>query len=189
MKGEVVYLYAFDVANEIATKKITQILGRPARPFAIRSDHTYPKDVPLYQPLAVEPELSTPPLNGRPVQILIRVYDVGVISVTMRISFDVEALNDLNAFHNPKFESGQSLVDFARELCERVYAELRLVMTRPMNPSVPEAYTVFCVTELPGVTDVDEWLAAQGRAVAGLLTETPPERLSESQVREVFRLQ
>jgi len=188
MKGEVVFLYAFDVANEIATKRVTQILGRKPQPFAIRSDHTYPKDVPLYQPLAVEPDV-TAALAGRPVSVLVRVYEVGVISVTMRVQFEIGGIAELHVFHNPELEGGQSLDDFARGISDKVYAELKSIMTRATRPSAPEAYTVFCITDLPGVTDVEQWLTAESRAVAGLLTETPPENLSESQVREVLRLQ
>ena len=50
MKGEVVYLYAFDVANEIVTANVTYVLGLKAAPFDVRVDRTYPKDVPLYRP-------------------------------------------------------------------------------------------------------------------------------------------
>lgn len=55
MKGEVVYLYAFDVANEIVTSRIQEILASKPVPFEIRTDHTFPKDVPIYKPLAIEP--------------------------------------------------------------------------------------------------------------------------------------
>ena len=53
----------------------------------------------------------------------------------------------------------------------------------------PEAYTVFCLTELGGAKDVNVWLAERRREVAGLLTETAPQNLSESQVSEVLRIQ
>ena len=55
MKAEVVYLFAFDVAGEIATGQIQSILSEKPLPFEVRTDHTYPRDVPLYKPLAVEP--------------------------------------------------------------------------------------------------------------------------------------
>ena len=61
MKGEVVYFYAFDVANEIITPRVQEILSEKPFPFEIRKDRTLPKEVPLYQPLAIEP----PPLSRR----------------------------------------------------------------------------------------------------------------------------
>src|SRR5262249_51906896 len=56
-------------------------------------------------------------------------------------------------------------------------------------PSPPEAYTVFCFTELGGAPDANAWLASQRRELAGLLTETPASHLSETQVTEVLRVQ
>ena len=55
MKGAVVYLYAFDVANEIAMSRVQEILSEKPFPFEIRMDRTLPKDMPLYKPLAIEP--------------------------------------------------------------------------------------------------------------------------------------
>ena len=48
---------------------------------------------------------------------------------------------------------------------------------------------MFCLTDLAGVNDVNRWLEGQRRAVAGLLTETVAEQLSEAQVAEVLRIQ
>lgn len=42
MKGEVVYLNAFDVANEIVTDKVQEILASKPVPFEIRTDYTFP---------------------------------------------------------------------------------------------------------------------------------------------------
>ena len=66
MKGEVVYLYAFDVAYEIVTSKVQEILAQKPFPFTIRTEHTFPRDVPLYQPLAVEPPFHSR-IGNRPV--------------------------------------------------------------------------------------------------------------------------
>jgi len=64
MKGEVVYLYAFDVANEIVTSRVREILSEKPFPFEIRMDRTLPKDMPLYKPLAIEPSALAVRLNG-----------------------------------------------------------------------------------------------------------------------------
>src|ERR1035437_1556794 len=106
MKGEVVYLYAFDVANEIITPRVQEILSEKPFPFEIRMDRTLPKDMPLYKPLAIEPRPLPATLFGTPVRLLIRVYDVGVVTVMMRVAFEMNALEDLMPFHNPKLENG-----------------------------------------------------------------------------------
>src|SRR5208283_5538305 len=85
LQGEVVYLYAFDVANEIITQRVQEILSEKPFPFEIRMDRTFPKDMPLYKPLAIEPRPLSARLQGSPVRLLIRIYDVGVVTVMMRV--------------------------------------------------------------------------------------------------------
>jgi hypothetical protein len=190
MKGEVVYLYAFDVANEIITSRVQEILSEKPFPFEIRMDRTLPKDMPLYKPLAIEPPPLSAPLRGAPVRRLIRVYDVGVVTVMLRVAFEAGALADLMPFHNPQLENGETLDAVALKLCAEVCESLKdLLVGRTEFPPPPEAYTVFCLTELAGANDVNRWLEGQRREVAGLLTETAANQLSEAQVGEVLRIQ
>ena len=190
MKGEVVYLYAFDVANEIVTASVQEILSEKPFPFEIRMDRTLPKDMPLYRPLAIEPRPLPAPLHGTPVRLLIRVYDVGVVTVMMRVAFEANAIGDLMPFHNPKLENGLTLDTVAVKLCAEVCDNLQdSIVGRTEFPTSPEAYTVFCLTDLGGAKDANIWLTEQRCAVAGLLTETAAEKLSESQVAEVLRIQ
>ena len=190
MKGEVVYLYAFDVANEIITPRVQEILSEKPFPFEIRMDRTLPKDMPLYKPLAIEPHPLPAQLHGAPVRLLIRVYDVGVVTVMLRVAFEVGTLAELMPFHNPKLENGLTLDAAALKLCAEVCDSLRDLMVGPTEfPPPPEAYTVFCLTVLAGVDDVNRWLGDQRREVAGLLTETAANQLSEAQVGEVLRIQ
>lgn len=188
MQGEVVYLYAFDVANEIATAGVREILGQAPTPLDIRSDSTSPKDVPLYKPLTVTlaPVSCRPP--GGTARIAVHVFDVGVVNIVMRVEFDVPELADLLPFHNPHLASGESFDEAARRICQDVCASLRGHLVRGSDPNVPEAYTVFCLTDLGAEADADAWFAQQRRSVAGLLTETPAERLSEAQVDETLRI-
>ena len=189
MKGEATYLYAFDVASEIITARVQEILSEKPFPFEIRMDRTLPKDMPLYRPLAIEPSPLPARLHGSPVRLLIRVYDVGVVTVMMRAAFDRAALAELMAFHAPKLESGETLDAVALKLCAQVCDSLKDLMTGRTELPTPEAYTVFCFTDLDGVTDTNLWLAGHRREVAGLLTETAAEKLSEAQVTEVLRIQ
>jgi hypothetical protein len=190
MKGEVVFLYAFDVANEIITSRVHEILSAKPFPFEIRMDRTLPKDMPLYKPLAIEPPPLAAALHGARVQPLIRIYDVGVVTVMLRAAFTVAAPDELMRFHNPQLESGSMLDAVALDFCAKVCDGLKdSLVGRTEFPPPPEAYTVFCVTDLGGMKDANAWLAEQRRAVAGLLTETAAEKLSEPQVNEVLRIQ
>jgi hypothetical protein len=107
----------------------------------------------------------------------------------MRAALDVSALSELMPFHNPKLENGAALDAVASKLCTQVCDSLKDLMIGRSEFPAPEAYTVFCFTELDGVTDANAWLAEHRREVAGVLTETAPEKLSEAQVTEVLRIQ
>jgi hypothetical protein len=120
--------------------------------------------------------------------MLVRVYDVGVITVTLRVPVAVGSLAGLMPFHALALDDGRTADEVAAAACADVCDELRPVMTRPVAPAEPEAYTVFCLGDLGGPADAAAWLAGCGREVAGLLSETPPERLSDAQVEEVLRL-
>jgi hypothetical protein len=189
MKGEVVYLYAFDVANEIATEQINDILANKPFPFGIQATHTLPRDVPLYRPLAIEPPALPTTLGGQPVRSLIRVYDVGVVSIAMRVRFEAANLADLLPFHKPVLANGVALDQTAASLCAEVCKSLRDVLIQSSPQSSPEAYTVFCLTEIEAERDVNQWLTQNRRAVAELLTESSATGLSEMQTAEVLRVQ
>lgn len=188
MKAEVVYLFAFDVAGEIATRRIQSILSEKPLPFEIRTDRTYPRDVPLYKPLAVEPAL-TARLNGQPVRALVRVYEVGAVTVALRVVLELGGFQELVPYHNPRLADGSTLDELARLVCTQVRESLQDLLIHPVPSSEPEAYTAFCLTDMEGVQDVNAWLTEHRREVAGLLAEAAPERLSDAQVGEVLRLQ
>ena len=187
MKGEVVYLYAFDVADEIALGLVTEILSKKAVPFVVRLSSQIPRELPLYQPLAVEP-LVTATIGERPVRVLVRVYGVGVISVTFRVSWEGDSLRSLMALHDPRLDSGDTLDRFARRICDEVYEGLRPVLIRSSRIIEPEAYTVFCITDLGADGDASDWFVKNRREIAGLLTQTSPEALSEDQIQETLRI-
>jgi hypothetical protein len=188
MQGEVVYLYAFDVANEIATARIGEILAERPTSYQIRTSHAFPKDVPLYEPLAIEPPPLVARLRGLTVRQLVRVYEVGVVSVIMRAAVEVDELAQLTPFHQPVLDDGRTLDAAARALCAEVCKSLRDAMVQPAPTPEPEAYTVFCLTNLGGAASAVEWLAANRRAAAELLNEAAPGTLSEMQIAEVLRV-
>ena len=146
--------------------------------------------MPLYQPLAIEPPPLASLLGGGSVRLLIRIYDFGVVTVMMRVAFEVGALAELMRFHNPVLDNGVALGDVAGDFCRKVCASLKDAVVGPTELSSPaEAYTVFCLTELGACADANGWLAQQARGVAGLLTETDGDKLSDTQVGEVLRIQ
>jgi hypothetical protein len=184
----VVYLYAFDVANEIQVGRVAELLSTRPVPFTVRPDRAAPRSVPLYQPLAIEPPPPPAKLTGRAVRLLVRVYEFGVVSVTIRVGFENLSLDDLLPFLDPTLDDGRPLDRLAREVCAETRRGLEDYLVRPGPDTEPEAYTAFCLADLGGETDADRWLADRRRTVAGLLAGMDPARLSEDQVAEGLRL-
>jgi hypothetical protein len=91
--------------------------------------------------------------------------------------------------HAPVLANGEALDDASRSLCVDALRSIKAALVQGCAPSKPEAYTVFCLTDVGESQDVNAWLAANRRAVAGLLAETDKNILSEQQVTEVLRIQ
>lgn len=189
MKGEVIYLYAFDVANEILIGKVQEILSEKPFPFEVKTDRAFPRDVPLYKPLAIEPPALAGQRPGETVRLLIRVYEVGVVSITMRVQFEYGSLLDLMPYHHSQSQDKRSFDQLAREYAAEVCKSLKDYMVRGSFTTEPEAYTIFTLTDLAGIDDVNAWLSRERRTVAGLLAETNPATLSDAQVADTLRLQ
>jgi hypothetical protein len=189
MTGEVVYFFAFDVANEILEAGVRAKLGNRVSEFGWPAKHTAPRDLALPRPLTVTPRCEPVELAGRAVRTEVRLYQFGVVSLIMRAEFDKPRLRDLAPYHRPVLADSRRLEDLARKLCLEICAEIDAFLVRKSAPTEPEAYTCFCIYELGPETDLPRWLGEQRAETAALLTDLDPAALSPAQLDEVFRLQ
>ena len=190
--GEVVYIYAFDVAYDTARQPIAQLLGQPVQQFSMDGSKRNPRQFFFYKPQMVRlpPIERTCSFGSFRVERAIKLLPVGAISITMRIPFAVQDIEDLVAYHDLKF-GDCSLHEEARKLAEQVVAELKGHLIRPQE-QLPEeeAYTVFCIASPPTGRDglpvsAESWFQSHRRAVAALLTqESEGERLSKQESEE-----
>lgn len=178
--GEVVYIYAFDVAYELTRPPLRELLGQPVAQFAVDSSKRTPRELFFYRPQMVRlpPLERIGPRGPVRVQRAVKILPVGAISITVRVPFQVSRVEDLVVYHDLQFSNG-SLHNEVRELAEQVRRELAAYFVRPV-PSLAdeEAYTVFCF-QTPLVTadgsplNAESWWRAHRRAVASLLTQEP----------------
>ncbi len=178
--GEVVYVYGFDVAYEMVRRPVRELLGQPVAQFVVDASKRSPRHLFFYRPQMVRlPPLERIGPNG-PVRIqrVVKLLPVGAVSITIRVPFEVAQIEDLVAYHDLQFSNG-SLNEEVRRLAEEVRRELEAYYVRPVaNLADEEAYTVFCI-ESPLVTQdgaslsAENWLRANRRAVASLLTQEP----------------
>jgi hypothetical protein len=178
--GEVVYIYAFDVAYEMVRQPVRELLGQPVAQFAVDASKRSPRHLFFYRPQMVRlPALERIGPNG-PTRLerVIKLLPVGALSITVRVPFSVSQLEDLVDYHDLQFSNG-SLHEEVRRLAEEVHRELFPYYIRPVQRLADEeAYTVFCI-ESPLRTDdgaplsAEGWWRANRRTVASLLTQEP----------------
>ncbi|HEX7900034.1 MAG TPA: hypothetical protein VF950_19865 [Planctomycetota bacterium] len=179
MKGKVVYLYAFDVADAIRTEEVREVFSQKPFPFQIRVGTQAPKDVRIYQPLTIA--LPDETRDGALVRTFVKIFNVGVISISFEVEVDAPRCADLVPLHK-----APALEKRAEEIRDQTIRNLRPLLVRPNETlAVAEAYTVFCLRDVPG--DVETWSARNRREVAALLNEEPdPQRLATAQVEETW---
>src|SRR5947208_16993779 len=95
--GEVVYIYAFDVAYEMIRQPVRELLGQPVAQFVVDASKRSPRHLFFYRPQMVR----LPPLErigpGGPLRVdrVVKLLPVGAISITIRVPFEVERIEDL----------------------------------------------------------------------------------------------
>ena len=191
--GEVVYMYAFDVAYEMSRRPVRELLGQPVAQFVVDATKRSPRQLFFYRPQMVRlPTLEKlGPIGPVRLERSVKLLPLGAISITVRVAFSVERIEDLVAFHDLKFRDGTWLYDDVRQLAEQVRKELEPYYTRPV-PTLgdEEAYTVFCINSPLVAADgarvrVEDWMTRSRREIAALLTEEPdPQHLSEQEASE-----
>ena len=190
--GEVVYIYAFDVAYEMTRHPVRELLGQPVAQFVVDASKRSPRQLFFYRPQMVRfPPLERIGPHG-PVRVerVIKLLPVGAISISVRVPFEVAQVEDLVAYHDLQFSNG-SLNEEVRRLAEEVRGELASYYVRPVQQlAEEEAYTVFCIetpllTEESAALSAANWWRANRRAVASLLTQEPDvDHLSKQEADE-----
>jgi hypothetical protein len=190
--GEVVYIYAFDVAYEMTRQPVRELLGQPVAQFVVDASKRSPRQLFFYRPQMVRlPPLERIGPHG-PVRVerVIKLLPVGAISISVRVPFEVQQIEDLVAYHDLQFSNG-SLSEEVRRLAEEVRSELASHYVRPVRHlAEEEAYTVFCIespllTEAGAPLSAESWWQAHRRAVASLLTQEPEiDHLSKQEADE-----
>jgi len=190
--GEVVYIYAFDVAYEMTRQPVRELLGQPVAQFVVDASKRNPRQLFFYRPQMVRlPPLERIGPHG-PVRMqrVIKLLPVGAISITVRVPFEVGQVEDLVGYHDLQFSNG-ALSEEVRRLAEEVRSELAPYYIRPVRQlAEEEAYTVFCiqsplVSEEGAGVGAEAWWRANRRAVASLLTQEPDvDHLSKQEADE-----
>lgn len=176
-RGEVVYLFAYDVAYDTNRRPIETLLGQPLAEFVVDSSKRAPRQLFFFRPQMVRlPITERIGPHGRVrVERTVKFLPVGAISISVRVPFEINDLHELVAYHDLSF-SGRSLHDEIAELAEEIRRELHPHLIRPAETlAVDEAYTVFCIEPLHSPDGAaimaERWLEGHRREVAAILTQ------------------
>jgi hypothetical protein len=190
-RGEVVYLFAYDVAYDTSRQRLETLCGHPVAEFAVDSSKRAPRQLFFFRPQMIRfPAMERIGPHG-PVRIerTVKFLPVGAISIAVRVPFAIHDLQDLVAFHDLNFSNG-ALHDEVRHLAHEICQELRPHLIRPNEHLADEeAYTVFCLEPLKNpagqTISAESWLAANRREVASILTQERDDgRLSRQESEE-----
>jgi len=189
--GEVVYVYAYDVAYELTREPVDQLLGQKPVAFEFDSSRRHPRHHFFYKPqmIRLPPTERVGPYGPVNLERVIKLLPVGAVSITVRVPFAVDRIEDLVAFHDLHFDTGSLNYD-VRLLAEAVRRELEPYCIRPVPHLVDEeAYTVFCLHAPLRGSDgqplsAESWLQPHRRQVAALLTQEADINLLSKQEAE-----
>lgn len=190
--GQVVYMFSFDIAYELPRDPGDRLLGQPIVQASVGTDKRSPRQLVFYRPKMIHlpPQQRAGPHGPVTVERAVKLLTVGAISITVRVPFTVDRIEELVQYHDLRFEDG-SLTAEVRELAEQVRQELIPYCNRPVEQiGEEEAYTVFCIVS-PLITEdgtrltAEKWLADRRRQVASLLTqEEDVDLLSDQEVQD-----
>jgi hypothetical protein len=185
--GQIVYMYAFDIAYDMKRQPLENLLGCPAADYSLSITKRSPKQLFFYRPQLFRLEAKNCRLNGSiiKVQRSIKVFNVGAISVQFRIPFEVEKLEDLVAFHSIKLDN-LTIEEQLTNLAQEAFEQLKPNCIKPAdNLKQAEDYTVFCIEHFAGGSPTEDWLKKNQHIVAGILTEEQDcENLSQQEASE-----
>lgn len=195
MKAEIIYLYAYDIAQEADLAAIETALRGSVEWVDLGRLKDAPRAFPVYRPLSIQINDASGdgpagPLTYHP---SVKLLSVGALSVKIRIPVQCDSLMDLFQYRDLKFMDGTTLDSRAHEIARQVFEKIKPNLDTPVGDlPQPEGYTVFCVAapvqEGESSPDSDDWLIRNQRAVAALLVgESDPLRLSVKEVEETVK--
>ncbi len=200
MKGEVIYLCAYDIAYEANIGEIEKRMLGTAERLRLGRLKDAPRNFPVYHPLTIQIEDMQIEGPDGPVTLstYIKLFSVGAISVKVRIPVSCRRITDLVAFRDLRFKDNTTLDDRIRDIVERLFENVKPYLDTPVAAlEQPEVYTIFCLN--PPLADVaaadsgsrepvEKWLCRHEREVAALLDgETDPACLSEEEIQEAIK--
>jgi hypothetical protein len=191
LRGEVVYICAYDIAHDMKRERLQKLLGQPIKEYSVGASRRSPKQWFFYRPDVVSlPGIEKVTHRGLVhISRAVKVFSIGAISIQVRVPFEVDKLQDLVSFYELRL-GDKSLDEEIDYLAEEIRIELEPFCIRPASQlGKAETYTIFCVYDIPirdeSTGRAEDWLVANRRQIGALLSQEPDAaRLSEQEIIE-----
>ncbi len=186
--GEVVYIFAFDIAYELQVSKIKKLFEQPIAEFGLDISKRSPKQLLLHRSYMVRlpPVERIGPDGLVHISRNVKLFQVGAISITIRVPFEVDHFSELVRYHDLEFKSG-ALYDEVKGLANQILDELKPYCVRPVTQiGDEEAYTVFCINSPVLDSQMEQvnaeiWFKSHRRQIASLLTQETDQSILSKQ--------
>ena len=182
LQGSVLVLIQFDVCEEINLDALRDIFG--ARRQETSFKHPAPGYVRFQRPPVVEPVEPLILESGERLDVQIKYYDYGVLSVVFELPFsgDWDTLVRLAS----RWVWDTDFTNFAQKIAKQKIERARPALIKLYDSWLHEDYFVFHVRDLAGNPSAAELLAAEGGRIAQIVRgENVP--LSDGEQQEIMQ--
>jgi hypothetical protein len=182
LQGSVLVLIQFDVCEEINLDALRDIFG--ARRQETSFKHPAPGYVRFQRPPVVEPVEPLILESGERLDVKIKYYDYGVVSVVFELPFsgDWDTLVRLAS----RWVWDTDFTSFAQKIARQKIERARPALVKFYENWLHEDYFVFHVRDIAGSPSAAELLATQGGRIAQIVRgETVP--LSDGEQQEIMQ--
>ena len=182
LQGSVLVLIQFDVCEEINLDSLRDIFG--ARRQEASFKHPAPGYVRFQRAPVVEPVEPLILESGERLDVQIKYYDYGVLSVVFELTFsgDWDRLVQLAG----RWVWDTDFTSFAQKIVKQKIERARPALVKLYDTWLHEDYFVFHVREIAGNPSAAELLAAQGGRIAQIVRgENVP--LSDGEQQEIMQ--
>jgi len=182
LQGSVLVLIQFDVCEEINLDSLRDIFG--ARRQEASFKHPAPGYVRFQRPPVVQPVEPLILESGERLDVQIKYYDYGVLSVVFELPFagDWDTLVRLAS----RWVWDTDFTSFAQKIVKQKIERARPALVKLYDSWLHEDYFVFHVRDIAGNPSAAELLAAQGGCIAQIVRgENVP--LSDGEQQEIMQ--
>jgi hypothetical protein len=182
LQGSVLVLIQFDVCEEINLDSLRDIFG--ARRQETSFKHPAPGYVRFQRPPVVEPVEPLLLESGERLDVQIKYYDYGVLSVVFELPFsgDWDTLVRLAS----RWVWDTDFTSFAQKIVKQKIERARPALVKLYDSWLHEDYFVFHVRDIAGNPSAAELLAAEGGRIAQIVRgENVP--LSDGEQQEIMQ--